>query len=546
MVKKRSNKTKYYFLIIILLAMAIHLFTSQRNVEYTNQVTAKSEVVWGSVFSPYRQKVRLMNLVPAKDAYIKFDHLAKSIYGKSDPRGRDIQLIEHLPNNSFNLLNIEIYNLNESDTIIKALSDLKIENTYYIYYGGNLFNDNQITFPRLSKLPISFLQLDTEEEPEILLRADRKWNIINVDKNIKININTQLDLNDIELYIYQNNILKKLSYSRISKEELQIQLNELSVGKYEIYLIANTLGTYIRSNSFELIISEPIYVAWTIDWEGIDPEQKYLDQMALMSNRYKVPMTHFWNPRILINLRISKERRNALVNWLKSRLNAGDDLGMHLHMNYDVLEESGVKPKYNARTWDNGISGYDTPSTEYSYEEYLKILKWGIAKMESVGFKDIKGFRAGGWFADIENLRAISDAGFMYDSSARVSFDIGRNKLRQPWEISYTTQPYYPNTEDQNSSDSPNMKLLQIPNNGGDSYWSKADELYSNFLMNYTPLEIALEAKLVTYLSHPEWFNIDEPKLHDLFRKLQMMSRDLDNGPVVFVTLREWLKYNIK
>jgi hypothetical protein len=80
------------------------------------------------------------------------------------------------------------------------------------------------------------------------------------------------------------------------------------------------------------------------------------------------------------------------------------------------------------------------------------------------------------------------------------------------------------------------MELWEFPNNGGDSWAYSADDMISRFKDNYNG-GISDSTKVVTYLSHPHWFNIDEPKINKVLDHVDKFGIVEDRGPVVYRTL---------
>jgi hypothetical protein len=146
-------------------------------------------------------------------------------------------------------------------------------------------------------------------------------------------------------------------------------------------------------------------------------------------------------------------------------------------------------------------------------------------------------FRAGGWFANEATLKAVQDSGLLADSSGRTSYKFFSQP--GPWDLSATAQPYYPSTNDQNKAGEPSLSILEIPNNGADSYWFSSEEMQKRFRANYGG-GILTEPKEITYLSHPHWFNKSEQnKIKELFNLIDNYKYENDFGPALYVTLDE-------
>lgn len=542
--KKKSNGRLIYFLVAaIFISASVFIMSKitaqaeQFNIDVVS-VRPGSAKWWDEDYA-YRRKV----IDSSSANSIEINHSELVVAGKSNNDGSDLLLV-YQPGDDGSIVEMDVVNSDSFQTkLVPKVEVSKLEDVY-LYYGNKslrkVTEETEINTVSTANSTGKSTTTDAEELPLMQLKSLRKWQIQEKNRPVVFNytISNNLPVQNVDLYV--DGKLFKSDY-KISDGLLSVPSNELKVGEVTLFIYSKE--NKLRSNSVKFFLSSPVYVTWTIDWEGVDPTQKYMDMMGKIADEYKFPMTHFFNPRILINVKIEEYRKKEIIKWVKNRLDKNnEDFALHMHMQHDLVEEAGVKAKLEAPTWDQGFSGYDVPSTVYDYNDFSKIVKWGKQKLIDAGFPEPIGYRTGGWFADMDNLKAIQDAGFVYDSSSRVSFSIGKNGLSQAWELSPTSQPYYPNKDDQSSSKSPNMTLLEIPNNGTDSYWSTADQLLDNFYLNYAPGTIVESPVIVTYLTHPEWFDIDDPKLRILFETLEDFSYDMDGGPVRFVTIKEYLQ----
>ncbi len=298
--------------------------------------------------------------------------------------------------------------------------------------------------------------------------------------------------------------------------------------------------TYSASNSLVLNYSAPLYMTWTIDWEGYDLAQNFMNQMVELSNKHNMPMTHYFNPRIYVNPAISADRAKYLTDWVKARAKKGDEIALHLHMHLDLVTAAGLTAKTQPR-WGGRTEGHDVLTTAYDYDEFKQIIRWAKAEFAKQGLPVAKGYRAGGWFMDIDNLRVLNDEGFVYDSSGSdYNEPYGVNKQSRSWNLTATTKPYQMSRNNQNTSQPPLMKLWQYPNNGADSTNRKGDELVRRLKINLGPGNNPLtEAQVLTYLTHPHWLNIDKPQLDQLFAESDKYRYDKDAGPIIYLTAIE-------
>lgn len=551
MKRRKKKKNNFFKILLVIILISSGYFFVNRNFAESNfeipdsLVSSSGENNWWNNEFAYRRKIETNSL----NGYFEFNHAELTLARKSNIDGSDIRIIGEI-GGKYSEINYYYDRFDSIRTKIGFDAKSLNYNNYYLYYGNIFLDSKEYVNSEQSDMRIfnGIFKLGNEEKSSISILGSRKWLLKDSHdiRNFRIRIESNATLEG-ENYLLLNNDSATKRKIEISNDESYINLSELKSGTHSIFLVNKNAETVTRSNTIKVNISNPIYVAWTLDWEGIDPKQEYLDMIADISSEYSIKLTHFFNPRILINSSISQLRKRELVEWVKKRnVNFGEEIAMHMHMHFDLVEEAGVKAKYNAKTWDKGSSGFDVPATEYSYDEYLKMLKWGLEKLKENGIDNIIGYRAGGWFANLETLRAIQDAGFKYDSSARPSFQLGQNKLSQEWDLSSNAQPYLISKTNQNRTGSDNFNLLEIPNNGLDSYWSTADDMIQAFYDNYTPGTTADFSRIIVYLSHPEWFNIDDPKLRELFDEVNNYRSDLDKGPVKFVTLKEWMELEEK
>lgn len=328
--------------------------------------------------------------------------------------------------------------------------------------------------------------------------------------------------------VLETDLSGSLAPSDFLTYEAGLALSSLAPGKYQISAqFFSPCGTF-DSQAVEAFVSYPLYVAWTLDWEGYDVKQAHLDSIDATAQKYALPITHFFNPRIYTRGKLTAARQDYLTAWVKEREN--DSIGLHLHMFKDMVEAAGVTP-HEEPAW--GITsfhdeGYDVPTSSYTLEEQKQMLSWAKNIFAEKGLGTPLMFRAGGWFADETTLKALADSGFLLDSSGRTKYTLGSNKLAGAWDLSPTTQPYQ-------------SHVWEFPNNGGDSWAFSTEAMYQRFLDNFGGAPLS-EKKLVTYLSHPQWFDKEGPKMEALFAQIEEYLYAKGDGPVVYITLDQALE----
>ena len=321
---------------------------------------------------------------------------------------------------------------------------------------------------------------------------------------------------------------------------ISIPIEELESGVYQLDILINACDKeFVKTYNFK--VSNPVYVIWSIDWEGFDVKEEYLNQMSKLSSTYNVPMTHFFNPYIYIYL--SPSRAKYLTNWVLER--DDDSIGLHLHMYDNMVKASGVEID-NDPAWGSPMgNGHDTPNSNYGYDDYRKIILWALNQYDANGLPRPTMYRAGGWFIDEENIAVLKNFGFEIESSGRTYYIHGRNSLEGHWNLKTTTQPYQMNSQDQNRTDSPNINIWEYPNNGGDSWAYSAQDMIKRFSDNYKG-GVVSEDIVVNYLSHPHWFDKEGPNIEGALKYVSNYTYESDNGPVIFITLDKVHEYNVK
>lgn len=372
--------------------------------------------------------------------------------------------------------------------------------------------------------------------------------------------------------------------------EEKINIDSLPVGKYK----ANIRAEFECGQSLDsyegIFISYPLYTVWSFDWEGYNVKNEYLEKIEGLSKKHdNMPLSHVINPRLFITKTIPKAQRDHIRDWLIERKqNKGDSLGLHLHMFYENLEAANVElPKkdlaeleanfyasmatsvasssissptsspsttivfdksklkkrqlYDLKYWGSpSDDGYDILTTNFGYRDLDKIVKWSKNIFKELGFGTPTTYRSGGWFADSTTLEVMEDNGFTVDTSGRTKYSFGIHKIPGFWDLSITAQPYQPNIRDQNSAKAPHMKIWEVPNNGADSYWYTPEQMIERFDANWGAVGEPLEEKIVVvFLTHPDWFHLDEPKVEKLFNYTDAYLSSRDSGPVLYKNLED-------
>jgi len=351
----------------------------------------------------------------------------------------------------------------------------------------------------------------TEEQIEIISR-----NAINVTYHVNDDSSTTLSFDVQDNTEYRTNL---------SAEDFEpgVHTITVSIGEWE-------------SVPVEFTVTYPLYVTWTFDWEGYDVKEEHLSTIARQSEEHGIPLTHFFNPRIYTNPELSPARAQELTEWVIDRRGRyGDDIGLHLHMQPDMVRAAGVEVREDAQHWGSNLKdGYDVLTSEYSYEDMVKMLNWSKNMFGMNGLGSPIMYRAGGWYADNEILQAVHDTGFKIDSSARTEYAFGHDKIAGHWHIAADQSPYRINLNNQNDTNG-TSRLWEFPNTGADSWSFSAQQMIERFELQHE--EVLTEPRVVTFLSHPEWYNVDAPKMDQVLGHTDQFLFDAGHGNVVYAPL---------
>ncbi|RMD77022.1 DUF1624 domain-containing protein [Candidatus Dojkabacteria bacterium] len=438
----------------------------------------------------------------------------------------------------------------------------KADDKYFVYFGNEyptkrlISNEKFLNEPRID---FDFQRKDKVVN-NILSKINRKWHIKKLSRAFN-RATLQFDVTVPQAYLSPNTTV----VYTVEGTSLKGRMQKIAENSYKANVLVSDLepGVYkisasilnfsdgikiVKTHSIPFYVSYPLYVAWTMDWEGWDVSDDNLNEIASIANKYKIPITHFFNPRIYVKNQftinpISEERAQYITRWVSDRKRLFlDEIGMHIHMWSDMVQEVGVTPR---QQYIVGTYGVDVPTYVYTEDELVKIFEWGRSKLAENGLGVPISYRTGAWMSGVNVLKAAERSAFKIDSSGRTSGRVNPtfpNSTPVPWNLKSTTRPYRPNKDDINKWDKPlseRMNIWEFPNNGADSYWFSAEVLISRFNDNYPRKgEILYVPNVVNYLSHPHWFvSYDRWKIRKLFDYIGQFLLSEDLGPVVYETL---------
>lgn len=382
-----------------------------------------------------------------------------------------------------------------------------------------------------------------------MVSLDRKWRLKGdgytaTDQHLGVSVNFPeaegMPEAQASYEIEETDLSGSLSRTGPTSWQGQVDISSLLTGTFGLVVTVSDTAQQYSSDLAVFHISYPFYFVWSVDWEGeYAARVPYLDSLAILADEHGIPISHLFNARVYVWPGIAEWQRVEMTQWLLERAQTkGDEIGLHLHMYTDYVDSAGVTPMMYPQ-WGDRTDGYDVPFANYNYEQSLALLNLAIELFQERGLGRPSTFRAGGWFADEENLRALSDLGFLIDASGSTYHTIGH--LPSPWNLGITSQPYYPCSEEQNAQNcgpgDTNLPLLEIPNNLANTDGSADRRAF--FDMNYSgdPLD---SVRVGVLLSHDRSATGDERvALEQYFAHVDSFLYVADRGAVVYATLAE-------
>ncbi len=318
-----------------------------------------------------------------------------------------------------------------------------------------------------------------------------------------------------------------------------LDLHGARPGVYVIDVIERVAGHEVIVAAKEIVISEPEYLVWTLDFEGDAASDQAMANTAEIADEQRIPTTIMWNPRVWTTSQVPPARADAMLAWTKARVAKGDELSLHLHMWTDFVRGAGLVPRI-APSWAGRGDGYDVPMTAYPENEQRVLVEYSLRLMSDHGLARPTTFRAGGQFANDATLRTLAALGFVADVSAVPAGAFGR--LPYPWTLMAGAQPYHPSSADANKPG--DLALLEAPTIGGNTYGYDLRTIQPIIRADLSYLapagEIALTRRAITIVSHPGTIDATErAAIIALFEAFAPLRYDLDKGPMRFVTLAQ-------
>jgi len=352
--------------------------------------------------------------------------------------------------------------------------------------------------------------------------------------------------------LWLDNQFKKRATRTSSGWSFSLDISDLPPGDHTALLAAD--GDHYAFAAVKFKRSHPLYVAVSNDWDtGDHGDDKLERQDRLHANHPRMMMTHFVGPYTFTDPSVSATRAQTLVNWVKNwEQQAGDEIGLHVHPWCNFVTTAGVtcrtSPSFSKAT---DTTGYTVILGSYTRTELEKMFIKAGQLFEEHGLSKPTSFRAGGWTATIDVLKALSTAGHVVDASGanwakleEWEFVAGAQLYqwnRENWPtIDEESQPYYPNTGDLLADSAPHVDILEVPDNGALVDYVSTDEMVTGFRKNYMPGKALTEVKHYSIGYHP--VNFSEAFFTRIDGAMTEIDKHLaadDKGPVIYARMSD-------
>lgn len=337
---------------------------------------------------------------------------------------------------------------------------------------------------------------------------------------------------------------------------LVIDLSTVGAGDHRLILGAD--GRETGFASFVVSRSAPLYAILSTDWDFAEPSTQALNRQDLMhENHPELRITHFVGPYTFTDPTITTERRAELAAWLTTQRDSFDDeIGLHIHPYCNFVESAGLTCITDQSTVyaDGDLTGYTIKCSAYTAEEFTTLAQHADELFMAAGLGKPVTFRAGGWTADHKTLAGLAAAGYTADTSAlnwaRLEewMDVQSGELYNwnmtNWStIGDTSQPYYPNVDNAQSSDAPTLSILEVPDNAIMVDYVSVEEMISIFEANWSGGALT-EPKVYSFGFHPAagFGSAEHGRVEGMLDHLDSLLASQDRGPVVYAVLRDMPK----
>ncbi|MEJ7731901.1 MAG: DUF2334 domain-containing protein [Polyangiaceae bacterium] len=331
-----------------------------------------------------------------------------------------------------------------------------------------------------------------------------------------------------------------------------VPVAELEPGEHRVVVRSRSSNRVLGTATF--VVSAALYVVVSTDWDDTRMSDAYLARMeGLRQGHPGLKITQFFAPFHYTDPQVSPARKQEIDAWIKEQRDQhGDEIGVHIHGWCHFIETTGVPCKTKETFYKDDGSGYTTILAAYSEPEMTAILAEAVRVFDDHGLGRPTSFRAGGWTASADTLRALATTGFTVDTSAVPAdtwlaswkaYDL-YSWTTTHWDgITETSQPYFPLGDNPAEPDPlRGIPVLEVPDNGVLVDYVRGEDMTMIYDLNHDggPLE---EPTLYQVGWHPPNFSGEYlARMEMALSHVDEHLFDKDLGPAVYVNISELTK----
>ncbi len=331
-----------------------------------------------------------------------------------------------------------------------------------------------------------------------------------------------------------------------------LAIGDLGPGEHELLFAADGDATAFARATF--LRSHPLYVTMTTDWDFPEPGAEALAAHGrLRTDHPALRFTQFVGPYTFTDPDMTAARIAEIVTWLKdSRDQHGDEIALHIHPWCNFVTHAGLTCITDQSTlYQTDPSGYTIKLEAYGQAGLETLLADADALFMAHGLGKPITFRAGGWTASLDNLKALAAHGYVADTSAnnwaRME-EWTRPSVTELWlwnmrnwsRIGDTSQPYYPNVDDKQGTTAPHVPILEVPDNAIMVDYVTTLELKDIFTANWSGGSLAAPTTfMMGFHPSPGFSTEDYKRLDGILDHADQFQAANHAGPVVYELLKD-------
>lgn len=341
-----------------------------------------------------------------------------------------------------------------------------------------------------------------------------------------------------------------LDCDRVAPTKGLVDTSALAPGVHEI-LVARG-GKAIAAATFRRV--HAVYIVTTIDWEGATSDTASIDrQRSLHDAHDELVLTQLVGPYMFTSGVDDATLEDHIAFLHEGRDTFGDEIGVHIHARCSFIESAGVTcltgNSLQAPLPD--ASGYSVPLADYTFADTVTLFEHAIELFEENDLGTPTSFRAGGWAADADTLRALGEAGFLVDTSAHNWSRLEEWRDLEPFsslyrwhtehwsEIGDLSQPYWPADDDAQRTGQSLAGILEVPDNASLVDYVTAREMQEIFYATWLGLDDT-GPRVLSIGYHAATFDeLEGARMNGALDVLDRYRASQGTGPVVYVRLSD-------